>query len=263
MNFITVNDVRLHYRLDGASGLPVLLLSNSLGTDMFMWDLQIPQLAQQFQVLRYDTRGHGASETPPGPYTIDQLGQDALGLLNGLGIERASFCGISLGGMTGMWLATQAPERLDRIALCNTAALIGPPDIWNTRIETVRRDGMQAIADGLLTRWFRPPYIERAPREMMQLKQTLAETSPEGYVAACAAVRDMDLRDTVRRIQLPTLVIAGSGDKVTPLRDSQYLIEHIPGARYIELEAAHLSNIEAAEPFTAELLKFMTARDGE
>lgn len=261
MNHIDVNDTRIHYRLDGEPDLPVLVLSNSLGTDLSMWDLQMPTLTQHFRVLRYDTRGHGASEVTPGPYSIEQLARDVVDLLDGLGIERAYFCGVSMGGMIGMWLATHVPQRLEKVALCNTAAFIGPPELWDSRIASVRQGGMDAIAAGVLARWFRAPFLERAPREVEQVRKTLLATSPEGYIAACAAVRDMDYRDTVGRINIPTMVIAGSEDLATPACDGQFLAEQILGARYIELEAAHLSNIEAAAQFTAELVKFMTQQD--
>jgi 3-oxoadipate enol-lactonase len=257
MNFIEVNGVRLHYRIDGRGDLPVLVLSNSLGTDLSMWNPQIEVLTQHFQVLRYDTRGHGASEVPPGPYTIEQLGQDVVGLLAALGIERAHFAGVSMGGMTGMWLALNAPERLRKLALCNTAAFIGPREIWDNRITAARNGGMEAIAEGVLTRWFRAPYMVQGLKELEEVRKVLLATSSEGYIANCAAVRDMDQRDTVKHIDVPTLVISGSGDLATPPRDGQYLAEQIQGARYVELEGAHLSNIEASDEFTRELVKFL------
>ena len=260
MEFLQVKNVRLHYRFDGSEKLPVLVLSNSLGTDLSMWDVQMTALTRHFWVLRYDTRGHGASEVVPGPYTIEQLGRDVLGLLDGLGIERVSFAGVSLGGMTGMWLALHAANRLDRLALCNTAAFIGPRDIWDTRIAAVRQGGMAAIAEGVLARWFRKPFLEENPPEVQQVRQTLLATAPEGYMAACAAVRDMDQREAVRRIEVPTLVIAGSEDLATPPVDGKYLAEQIRNARYVELKGAHLSNIEAAEPFTRELVQFLTGQ---
>jgi 3-oxoadipate enol-lactonase len=258
MNFIEVNGTRLHYRFDGKEGLPLLVLSNSLGTDLSMWDPQMEALTQDFCVLRYDTRGHGASDVPQGPYTIEQLGKDVVGLLDGLGIERAHFAGVSMGGMTGMWLALNTPERLVNLALCNTAAYIGPREIWDTRIANVRNGGMEAIAEGVLVRWFQEPFIDQGSAELDKVKKVLLEMSPEGYTAACMAVRDMDQRDTVKHIKLPTLVISGSGDLATPPRDGQYLAEQIQGAHYVELEGAHLSNIEAVEKFTKELLEFLS-----
>lgn len=261
MSFIDVNGTRIHYRIDGPmsgqADSPVLVLSNSLGTDLGMWDAQVSSFARQFRVLRYDSRGHGASAVTPGPYTIERLARDVVGLLDGLGIARAHFCGLSLGGMVGMWLATNAPERIGKLALCNTAALIGPPDIWNARIEAVRKGGMAAISAAVLDRWFTRPYLERATEAVERVRQTLVATPPEGYIACCAAVRDMDQRDALSRVRAPTLVIAGSGDVATPPADGRFLAERIPGARYVELDTAHLSNIEAAERFTETVSKFL------
>ncbi|MEJ9233247.1 3-oxoadipate enol-lactonase [Peribacillus butanolivorans] len=257
MNFIEVNGVRLHYRFDGEEDFPVLVLSNSLGTDLSMWNPQIETLTQHFRVLRYDTRGHGESGVPTGPYTIEQLGQDVIGLLDGLGIERAHFAGVSMGGMTGMWLALNVPERLGKLALCNTAAFIGPREIWDARISATRNGGMEVIAEGVLARWFRDPYLVQGSEELDQVRKVFLSTSPEGYVEACAAVRDMDQRDSVKQINVPTLVIVGIGDLATPPSDGQYLAEQIQGARYVELEGAHLSNIEASGEFTTELVEFL------
>jgi 3-oxoadipate enol-lactonase len=260
MNFIDVNGVRLHYRIDGADELPVLVLSNSLGTNLSMWNPQIEELSQHFRVLRYDTRGHGASDVPTGPYTIEQLGQDVVGLLDGLAIDRAHFAGVSMGGMTGMWLALHAPERIESLALCNTAAFIGPREIWDARMEAVRNGGLESIADGVIARWFREPYFMQEESEVERMRKVFLAASPEGYIASCAAVRDMDQRDAVKNIKVPTLVISGSGDLATPPRDGQYLAEQIESARYVELEGAHLSNIEAKAEFTNELLAFFKVR---
>ncbi|MBU8918967.1 3-oxoadipate enol-lactonase [Bacillus sp. FJAT-29953] len=257
MNFIDVNGVRLHYRFDGAEELPVVVLSNSLGTDLTMWDPQIEELTKYFRVLRYDTRGHGASDVPAGPYSIDQLGQDVVGLLDGLGIERAHFAGVSMGGMTGMWLALNAPERLGKLALCNTAAFIGPREIWDTRISAVQNSGMGPISEGVIARWFTESYVQQGPEEVEQVKKVFLETAADGYAAACAAVRDMDERDTVENITVPTLVISSKDDLATPPRDGQYLTGQIEGARYVELEGSHLSNIETSKEFTKALVDFL------
>ncbi|WP_284037616.1 3-oxoadipate enol-lactonase [Neobacillus sp. 114] len=257
MNFINVNGAKLHYRFDGAVDRPVLVLSNSLGTDLTMWDLQIPEFTKHFRVLRYDMRGHGASEATPGPYTIEQLALDVVGLLDGLEIEQANFCGISIGGMVGIWLARHVPERLMKIALCNTAAYKGPAEIYDTRIASVRSGGIDAVVNGSLKTCFSASYHDRAPSEVEKLRSMVLATSPEGYTACCAAIRDMDQRDTVCRISVPTLVIAGSEDLSMPPSVVQSLAEEIPGSSYLELAAAHLSNIEAAGPFTAEIIKFM------
>lgn len=261
MAFVEVDGARIHYRFDGPAQAPVLVLSNSLGADLSMWEAQLPSFAEHFRVLRYDSRGHGQSAVAPGPYTIERLAGDVIGLLDGLGIARAHFCGLSLGGMVGMWLGVHAPERLKRLVLCNTAAYIGPPDLWNARIDAVRKGGMQAIAEAVIERWFTPAFRERSPEAVEQVRQTLLATPPDGYIACSEAVRDMDQRQAISRIRVPTLVIGGLQDMATPPADRRFLAERIPGARYVELEAAHLSNIEAADRFTQTVLSFLTTEE--
>ncbi len=256
-NFINTETGIIHYRLDGPAGAPVLMLSNSLGTDLTMWDAQLPAFAAGYRVLRYDTRGHGASPVTPGPYTIEQLGRDALALLDALGIGHAHFCGLSMGGMVGQWLGVHAPQRLGRLVLANTAARIGPAELWERRIAAVTAGGMAAIADGVLTRWFTDGYVARAPQTVARVRAVLEATDPAGYTAACAAVRDMDQRAVVTRIAVPTLVVAGTHDLATPPADGRWLAGAIGGARYVEFDAAHLSNLEAEAGFTAAVLGFL------
>jgi len=260
MPTITTDDgVRIDYSLEGAADAPVLVLSNSLGTDRAMWDPQMAALRARFRVLRYDTRGHGASGVPAQPYLVDRLGRDVLALLDGCGIARAHFCGLSMGGMTGMWLGREAPARLDRLVLCNTAARIGPPEVWDKRVETVRASGMEAIVPGVIERWFTAPFRAREPAAVARIVAMLRATPPAGYVAACLAIRDMDQRAQLAAIRAPTLVIAGESDLATPAADGRFAAEQIPGARFVALAAAHLSNIEAAAEFTAALLGFLDA----
>ena len=247
------NDVRIHYRFDGPEDAPVLVFSNSLGTSLSMWEPQVSIFARRFRLLRYDTRGHGLSAVTPGPYSIDQLGRDVLSLLDALGIGKVSFCGLSMGGMTGMWLGGNAPERLHRLVVCNTAALIGSPEVWNGRIALVRQGGMAAIADSVLQRWFTPSFIANAPGQIDFVRQMLLQTPAEGYIANCEAIRDMDQRDTISRITTPTLVIAGSRDPATPPEEGKFIAAKIAGAKYVELDSAHLSNIEAAKEFNEAL----------
>jgi 3-oxoadipate enol-lactonase len=257
MPYAQLPDVRIHYQLNGDAGKPVLVLSNSLGTSLDMWSPQVPVLTERFQVLRYDTRGHGKSEVTPGPYSIPTLGNDVLGLLDHLGIAKANFCGLSMGGITGMWLASEHPQRFDRLVLSNTAALIGPPENWTTRAEKVRAEGMAAIASAVVARWLTPDFAQKRPDLVTHLESMLVATNAEGYAANCYAVRDADLRSALKRIQAPTLVIAGRGDMPTPPSDAAFLVASISGARYVELEAAHLSNWEQSEKFLAALLEFL------
>jgi 3-oxoadipate enol-lactonase len=263
MPFAESNGARLNYRFDGPADAPVLVLSNSLGTNLSMWDPQIPALAARFCVLRYDTRGHGQSAVTPGPYSITQLGRDVVGLLDDTGIERAHFCGLSMGGVIGMWLGVYAAERINRLVLCNTAAKIGATETWNARIEMVRAKGMDAVAETQAQRWFTPAFIAKSPEVIAAMRQMIASTPPEGYAANCGAIRDMDQRETISRIRARTLVIGGSHDPVIPAADVRYLVDTIPGAKLAELDASHLSNVEAADEFTKTLLNFLTEPEGK
>jgi 3-oxoadipate enol-lactonase len=256
--FVEINGARIRCQFDGPAAAPVLVFSNSLGTNLSMWDPQIPALVARFRVLRYDTRGHGQSSITPGPYSITQLGRDVVGLLDAFEIERAHFCGLSMGGAIGMWLGVFAADRIHRLVLCNTAAKIGTAETWNARIETVRQSGMTPVADTQAQRWFSPSFIASSPDKVERTRQLILATPAEGYIANCAAIRDMDQRETIARIAAPALVIAGAKDPVTTPADARFLVERIPGARYAELDAAHLSNIEAAGRFTEVLLQFLS-----
>lgn len=257
-DYVTLADgCRLHWRLEGPEGAPVLLLSNSLGTTMDMWAPQMPALTRHFRVLRYDSRGHGLSDAPTGPYSIDLLGRDAVGLLDVLGLDKVRFAGLSKGGMVGQWLGANAPHRLSHLVLCNTAAEMAPPEPWNARIALVKAQGMGAIVNGVVERWFTEPFRLAHPDAIAPITAMLHATPVEGYTACCAAVRDMDQRASLPRIPVPTLVIGGLQDPATPIAKSHELASLIPGARLVELDAAHLSNIEQAEAFTAALLSFL------
>jgi 3-oxoadipate enol-lactonase len=258
---LDVNGTDLHVRIDGLAGAPWLVLSNSLGATLDMWDPQVVALSRDFRLLRYDTRGHGGSAVPPGPYTIEQLGTDVIGLLDLLGIERADFCGLSMGGATGMWLGAHAPSRLDRLVLCNTTPWLGPPDVLDARIATVRREGMPALVDGILERWFTPDARLRNPIAVERIRRSLLETPVAGYVACCEALRDMDQRAGLARIAAPTLVIAGTFDAAPTPAAAREWAATIPNARCMELPAAHLSNVGAAAQFNEEVLAFLTRRE--
>jgi 3-oxoadipate enol-lactonase len=257
MPFVEVQELRTNYALIGDKE-PVLMLSNSLGTDFSMWDPQITELERRFRVLRYDTRGHGKSSVTHGDYTIEQLGRDVLGLLDALRIERVHFCGLSMGGMIGMWLGIQAPGRLHRLVLCNTAARIGSKEMWNARIATVRTDGMKSVAAAVIERWFTPGFRAAFPEKVSRAQRMLENASPEGYAACCAAIRDMDQRESLARIEVPTLVIYGASDSVIPLPDAHFLAAQIRGASEVELPAAHVSNVEQAEAFTQAVCDFLS-----
>lgn len=257
MPFVDVADLRTHYRFDGVDDAPVLMLSNSLGTNLAMWDVQMPALTARYRVLRYDTRGHGQSTVTPGPYSVEQLARDAVALLDALDLTRVRFCGLSLGGMVGQWLGANAPQRLSRLVLCNTAAYMDARDAYNARIDAVNKGGMAAVVDGVIARWYTAQFIAAAPDAIAATRAMLLTTPAAGYAASCAAVRDMDQRASIPRIAAPTLVIAGKHDLATPPAEGRFLAERIPGARYVELDAAHLSNVEAQVAFTSALTDFL------
>jgi 3-oxoadipate enol-lactonase len=259
MPFLQLDGARIRYEVSGPEQALTLVLSNSLGTDLAMWDPQVAALNRHFRIVRYDTRGHGQSSVTPGPYTIDQLADDVNALFDHLKLDRVYFCGLSMGGMTAMSLALRAPQRLHKIVLCSTAPKIGTPETWNTRIETVRTGGMAAVVDGVLQRWYTSEFRASAPQAIESTRQTLLKTSVEGYVACCAAVRDADMRDAIVGIQVPTLIITGAHDPVTTPADGHFMEQRIAAARYYELPAAHLSNIEAPAAFTNELSSFLKA----
>ncbi len=255
-----VNDATLHYRIDGDAASPPLVLSNSLGTSLEMWEPQVAALAARFRVIRYDGRGHGRSTEPPGPYSIERLACDVVGLLDALSIPRAHFGGLSMGGMVGIWLGIHEPARIDRLVLANTAAKIGTAEMWNARIDAVRRGGMASISPAVLARFFTPAALDAPTPIIASMRATFEKLAPDGYIASCAAVRDMDARHLLSRIHAPTLVIAGTNDLATPPPDGRYIVEHIADARYVELPAPHLSNVQAASAFTQAMMSFLTGR---
>lgn len=259
MSFVDVDDhatgIRLHYRADGDRVRPCLVLSNSLGTDLRMWDAQAAQLAADFFVVRYDTRGHGQSDS--GPASIEVLGRDVLSLLDALAIETASFCGISMGGLTGQWLGAHAQGRIDRLVLADTAAKIGTPDAWTARAAQVRASGMDAIADSAPARWFTPGFIERAPDTVARMVATLRTQDAQGYANCCDAIARADLRDKIGQIVAPTLVVAGEFDPVTTVADGAWLRDRIRGARLATVPASHISNVEAEAAFTRTVRDFL------
>jgi 3-oxoadipate enol-lactonase len=256
---VTADDgCRIAYAIEGDPSAPVLMLSNSLGTNMNMWAPQVPAFIDAgFRVLRYDSRGHGASDAPAGAYSMDRLGRDAVGLLDTLGIEKAYFCGLSKGGMVGQWLGYRAPERVHCVVLANTSAYMGPVSAWQSRIETIRSSGMAAIADAVILRWFTPEFIASNPEWANTIRTQLLATDVEGYAGCCAAIRDMDLRPIRPLITVPALVIGGSRDPAAPPEASEALAATIPCNDLLMLETAHLSNIELPPAFTEAVIGFL------
>jgi len=260
MPYAAVNGTELHYRIDGDrhGSAPWVILSNSLGSDLSMWTPQVAALSKHFRVLRYDTRGHGHSEAPKGPYTIEQLAGDVLGLMDTLKIARAHFCGVSMGGLTGVALAARHASRFERVVLANTAARIGSPEVWVPRAARARTEGMQALADAVFPRLFTADYFEREPVVLAMIRDVFVHTDKEGYASNCDAIDATDLRPETPGIKLPVLVISGTHDVAATPAQGRELAQAIPAARYVELDASHISNIEKADAFTKAVIDFLT-----
>lgn len=246
--------------LDGDAAAPALILSNSLGTTLQMWAPQVAAFCARFRLIRYDTRGHGGSPVTPGPYSFDDLGQDVLAVLDALAIERAAFCGISMGGHTGLWLGIHAGRRFNAIAVCNSAAKIGTAQAWRERAAMVRAGGaagMRALADSAPGRWFTEGFIEARPEVVQRAQDGIAGINPEGYAACCDALAASDLRADLGRIATPTLLLAGASDPVTTVADAQAMQAGIAAAQLAVVPASHLSNLEAPQAFDQAVLDFL------
>lgn len=258
MPFASTDSARLFYRVDGSDQRPALVLSNSIGTDHGMWAPQMPDLLAHFRVLRYDTRGHGASDAPSGDYSIELLARDVLAITQTAGIDKFAFCGLSLGGMTGQWLAANLPGHITALVLANTSALMAPPSNWDARRETVRSGGMAAVVDLAMSRFFSAGTLASDEPYHHSVRNMLLATNPSGYAACCAAIRDMDHVAILKKIAVPTLIISGDLDVSTSWTGhGEILARGIPGARAVHLPAAHLSNIEKPHSFTAAVLDFL------
>lgn len=258
----TVSTTRgaLRVALDGDLAAPALVLSNSLGTTLEMWAPQVARFAQRFRLIRYDTRGHGGSPVTPGPYRVDDLGLDVLALLDALELERAAFCGVSMGGHTGLWLGVHAGQRVSAIAVCNSAAKIGTAQAWQERATMVRTGGavsMQALAQSAPGRWFTPAFIQAQPEAVQRTQDGLARIAPQGYAACCDALAASDLRASLGAITAPTLLLAGAEDPVTTVADAEAMQARIAGAQLAVVSASHLSNLEAPQAFNDAVLNFL------
>jgi 3-oxoadipate enol-lactonase len=256
--FQTGDGCRISYRFDGSTDKPVLVLSNSIGTTLAMWDKQVPELSKHFRVLRYDLRGHGSTSVPAGSYSIGRLGRDVIELLDALQIERVYFCGLSLGGMVGQWLGIHVPERINRLILCNTSASLGPASQFDEWIASVlEASDMSETAERFLRSWFPVEMLQPESEAVAPFRAMLLATNPQGLAGCYAAVRDMDMRRTVALIQSPTLVIAGKYDTVTLASHSEHIAATVPAAKLLLLPAVHLSNIEYPVEFLNAVLNFL------
>ncbi|EGT4252662.1 3-oxoadipate enol-lactonase [Citrobacter amalonaticus] len=248
--------MELNYQIDGPQDAPVVVLSNSLGTTLAMWAPQLAALSAHYRVLRYDTHGHGAT-AKSGPTSLARLGQDVIDLLDYLDISAAHFCGISMGGLTGLWLACHQPQRLLSVTVINSAARIGDEAGWHTRAQSVRQNGLRDIAVSAPERWFSPAFCQSAPQTVAALCQQLADSSAEGYAACCDALATADLREQISAITRPALLIAGEYDPVTTVADAQFMQQRIAGSVLAVVKASHLSTIEAPGPVNSALLSFL------
>jgi 3-oxoadipate enol-lactonase len=244
-------------RVDGPADGPALLLSNSLSSDLSMWDDQVPHWAEQFRVIRYDARGHGDSVVSPGPYTMDRLGRDALAVLDHVGVARVHVCGLSMGGMVAMWLLTHAPERVERAVLANTAPYMGSASLWDGRMALARDAGMAASVEPTVQRWFPAAFHAANPVAIDRMRAMIRRVPLEGYLGCCAAIRDMDQREAIRAVQTPTLVLIGANDTATTPADGALIHAAIASSRTVTLDAGHLSNIEQPAGFTAAVGDFL------
>lgn len=260
MKIVASDDAELRYEHAPRPGAPALLFINSLGASLEMWDDQVGAFNERLECVRYDTRGHGKSTTGTRTeLSLEQLASDALAVLDACGIARAHLCGLSLGGMTAMKIAQQWPDRVLKLILCNTSAHMPPRENWDVRIDAVRKNGLSATVDGTLERWFTPEFRQAQPEKVERVRQMILSADPNGYAACAAAIRDMDLRESLGSITARTLVIAGSKDPATPPPHAEFIVGEIAGAKLVTLDCAHLSNIECAPEFNAALSEFLAA----
>jgi 3-oxoadipate enol-lactonase len=259
MPFIDAQGIRHYYRLDGADERPVLVFAHSLGCDHSQWNAQAVDLGRRFRVLRYDIRGHGATDAPPGDYSIEVLARDALAIVDALGIAQFAFCGLSLGGMIGQWLAAHAPVRLTALILANTSSRFPDPSVMETRRQTVLKHGMAAVEHAAMRRFFTAERLAQNPPGIANIRLVVLATNPIGYAGCCAAIRDMDQTPLLRAIRTPALIVIGDHDVSTPWEPhGEVLAREIPNARVERLPTAHLSNVERPKSFTAALLRFLS-----
>jgi 3-oxoadipate enol-lactonase len=254
---INADGCTIHVEVEGPERAPVLMLSNSLGTNLHMWDDQVAPFTRHFRLVRYDRRGHGQSDVPKGPYSMERLGRDVLAILDGLGIARTNWCGLSMGGMVGMWLGAHAPERIDKLILSNTSAYFADKTLWDGRLKLVRENGLSGIVDANMERWFTKAFRERSPQTMARIREMFLATKPEGYIACGEGIRDMDHRPLLAKIKAPTLVIAGKHDPATTLEAGEFIAQHIAGAKLAVLEAAHIANMEQPQAYADTVLGFL------
>jgi len=247
----------IHVEIEGPESAPVLMLSNSLGTNLHMWDEQVAPFTRDFRLLRYDRRGHGKSGVPKGAYTMERLGRDVLAVIDALKISKINWCGLSMGGMVGQWLGANAPNRINKLILSNTSCYFPDKSVWEGRLKLVRDKGLEGIVDANMERWFTKDFRDRSPQAMKRMHDMFVATKVDGYCGCGEAIRDMDHRPLLPNITAPTLVIAGKHDPATTLEANEFIKVHIPGAKIAVLDAAHIANIEQPKVYSDTVLGFL------
>jgi 3-oxoadipate enol-lactonase len=258
MPMITVDDgASIYVEVEGNERAPALMLSNSLGTNLHMWDDQAGELAKHFRLIRYDRRGHGRSSVPAGPYSMERFGRDVLAILDRLGIERTNWCGLSMGGMVGQWLGANAPNRVGKLILSNTAPYYADKGPWIDRIAFVREKGLGELVEANMQRWFTEDFRRSHPQVIERMKGIFTGTDVQGYIACCEAIRDMDFRASNPRIKAPTMVIVGTQDPATPPAQGEAIAKAVPDAKVASIDAAHIANMEQPQVYTKAVLEFL------
>lgn len=258
MPMITTDDgCPIHVEISGSDNAPVLMLSNSLGTNIHMWDDQAGEWSKHFRVIRYDRRGHGQSGAPKGPYSMERFGRDVLSVLDALGIEKTHWCGLSMGGMVGQWLGANAPSRIGKLILSNTNFYYSDKTLWDDRIRFLETNPLEKLVDPNMERWFTADFRAKAPQAIARMKEIFLTTDKNGYAACCAAIRDMDFRASNPSITAPTLVIVGAKDPATPPAQGEAIAQQIKGAQLVSFDAAHIANMEQPAPYTKAVLDFL------
>ncbi len=257
MPMIDADGCPINVEVEGAEGAPVLMLSNSLGTNLHMWDDQAPEWAKHFRLVRYDRRGHGKSGAPKGPYSMERLGRDVLAILDALKIKKTNWCGLSMGGMVGQWLGANAPDRVDKLILSNTNFNYADKGPWNDRIKFVQEKGLAALVEPNMERWFTKGFRERSPQTIARMKEIFVTTKVDGYIGCCEAIRDMNFTASNPGIKAPTLVIVGTQDPATPPAAGEAIAKQINGAKVAAIDAAHIANMEQPKLYAETVLNFL------
>ena len=259
MPTIDADGCPINVEVAGRDDAPVLMLSNSLGTNLHMWDPQMAEFTKQFRVVRYDRRGHGKSGAPKGPYSFERFGRDILAVIDALKIKKMNWCGLSMGGMDGQWLGANAPDRLDKLVLANTNFYYADKSPWADRIKFIREKGPAGFVDTNMARWLTEGFRQRNPQETERMKEMFLASNRDGYAECVGAIRDMDFRATNPGITAPTLVIVGAHDPATPPSYGEEIAGQIKGAKLVSLDASHISNVEQPAAFSKAVLDFLKA----